>query len=752
MINKLSSKLARWITAAPKRSLVLCSLILALCVPGTAFIQMDFEVDNWFKKDDELLVNYNFFRSTFGNDDSIMLAVSHPDGLFNPEKLKQTRQLTEELWQVPTAVRVDSFTNFNLIEAQGDDILVEELVPEGFTYNKESVQKLKHKAMNHPEIPGQYLSYDQSSFFYTIRLKPRFGEKQNFDHVVEQFENILKPYSEKGFEFHTVGTAKVTQAFKEIAENDLMVMIPILNVLIFILLVWLFRSFYGVVLPFTIIGTTVGATMGVSGYLGIQLNNLSAMVPNILIAICISDSIHILNTYRRFQNEDDAYYRTLKKNIFPIFLTSVSTMIGFLSLVFNDLVPIQDFGGLCAMGCIFAWGFSCFGIIPILQLKNHKFPQREGASFDWLTGPLADCTSRYSGVIMAFFAVLTIGGITIASQNEVNSNPFSYFSDDTDLYTSNQYMLDKFKGFNGLEIIADSGEANGAMTPDFLKKVNQYKEWIESQSYVNTTISVVPIHQSLNQAFKGGDEKAYKVPDNKQEVAQHYLFYTMGLPAGVDMSNYLDISERYLRLTVLWNIQNSKESLQQAKRVENKAKEFGLNVFATGQEYLFQGMNSYVVKGYFVSIGLSIVLIGLLMAVILKSWSYALLSLFPNIVAISSGALAMQVLGKPLDVGTVLVASICFGIAIDDTTHFLVEYNSHRDKGMPIDEAVQLTLKNTGSSLIITTIILCGAFSVFVFADFMPNFNFGVFSAFVLAVALITDLLLLPAILKRWRG
>lgn len=750
MIENVSSQLARWITSSPKRSLVLCFLFLALCIPGTAFIQMDFEVDNWFKKDDELLLNYNFFRSTFGNDDSIMLAATHSDGIFKPSNLKLARDLTEDLWKIPTVVRVDSLTNFNLIEAAGDDILVEELVSEKFSYSEESIEKLIKTATEHNEIPGQFLSYDGNSFFYMIRLKPRFGEKQNFDKVVHKLYEILGPYENKGFEFHTVGTARVTQAFKQIAEKDLMTMIPILNILISILLFLIFRSFYGVLLPFCIIGTTVGTTMGVSGYLGIQLNNLSGMVPNILIAICISDSIHILNTFRRLQDKPDAYYLTLKKNIFPIFLTSVSTMIGFLSLVFNDLVPVQNFGVLCALGCIFAWFFSCFGIIPILQISKYKFAEKKGLNFDWLSIPLSKYTSRFSGVIISFFFILTLAGITIASQNEVNSNPFLYFSEDTDLYQSNQYMLDKFKGFNGLEIIVDSGEEHGAMTPDFLKKIAEYKRWIESLDYVNTTISVVPIHKSLNQAFKGGQRAAYKIPESKEEVAQHYLFYTMGLPMGVDMSNFLDISERYLRLTVLWNIQNSKQSLQETQRIERKSEEFGLKVFATGQEYLFQGMNSYVVKGYFVSIGLSIVLIGLLIAFILKSWSYTLLSLFPNIVAISSGAMAMQILGKPLDVGTVLVASICFGIAIDDTTHFLVEYNANRKKGISLNEAIELTLKRTGSSLIITSIILCASFSVFIFADFMPNFNFGVFSAFVLMVALITDLLLLPAVLKRW--
>ena len=171
-------------------------------------------------------------------------------------------------------------------------------------------------------------------------------------------------------------------------------------------------------------------------------------------------------------------------------------------------------------------------------------------------------------------------------------------------------------------------------------------------------------------------------------------------------------------------------------------------VFITGREYLYNGMNDYVVKSFFTSLGISIFLIALIMIYFLKSVKWGLLSLIPNLVPIAFGAVIMRLIDRPVDVGTIIVASVCFSIAIDDTIHMIFEYSRYHKQGDSFEDAMLKVYRNSGIALITTTLILVGGFSTFVFSDFIPNWNFGVFSSLVMLFALFIDLTFLPVLFK----
>jgi len=740
----------KWIADNPKKSLLLSATLILLLLPGLMNIRTDYGVRVWFQQDDPALVNFDFTLDTFGNDDTAILVLDNKNGIFNQETLSDIRSITEELWSVPDVIRVDSLANFNHISSTKDEVHIEELIPLDLSLNSSSIAHIKKIATTHKTIPGTIVSRDKKSTIFMAKLTPLFGEQPNHAPIMKKIDSIIKKYNKNGhYTFHKFGTATVTETFRVIAENDLMLMLPLLNFLIFIILIFLFKRPMGVIVPFTIIGLSIAGAMGISGYFGVRLNNLSAMVPTILIAIAIADSIHIIVTYYNLSHhQGNQALETLKKNFAPTFLTSFSTSLAFASLGTASLIPIQNFGYLCAAGTLLAWIFSILTIVPMLELfDTHKKSTSNHKKTLPYSTELVDFIIKNPYKIIITFILIATSAIFLALKNEVNSNPFNYFSKTTDLYESNQHILKTYGGLNKLDLIIDSGSESGIHDPLFLRQVSHYQEWLNNQEYINKTTSIIDIFKQINKSFNQDSETYYKVQEDRESSAQDFLFYTMALPQGMDINSEVNLDQRFIKLSVFWNIQNSKKSLKETIRLEEYGKKLGLNVFATGQEYLFQGMNGYVVQAYFTSIFTSLILIAILMMVVFKSFQLGIISIFPNLVPILFGAGAMTLFSKPIDVGTVLVASVCFGIAIDDTIHFISEYSANKKSGLSIRDNIIKVFNNTGVALTSTTFILVGGFGVFAFADFVPNFNFGVFSAFVLFIALITDLLFLPAIL-----
>ena len=751
MMHSKISSLLEWIARKPKQALIVNIMLLLVFVPGALFISTDYGVKVWFRSNDSLVQGYNFLLGTFGNDDSVVISLdTNGKGVFSQDTLNDILDITEELRSVPDVVRVESLTNYQIVEGSEEEVNVRAFLDQK-NLSHEEIKGLKEEALKHENMPGLVVSRDANAALFNVRLKPTFLEQPNHKPIMDAIEKLITKYSqEKGYSFYKLGTARVTETFRVIAETDLFLMIPILNIFLAIMLFFVFKSVVGVAIPFVVISLTCASAMGLSGYFGIKLNNLSGMVPMILIAICIADSIHFMVYYRKTKSAIE----TLKKNFTPTFLTTISTSIGFFSLGTATLKPIADFGILCGIGAFFAWVFSLFGVVPLLEILKEKniklFGEKKTHNFSIVH--FVPSVRKHKYLICLSVLIFTVFAGSMGMKNSVNSNPFNYFKENTEIFTHNQYFLKKYNGVNGLEFVVDSGRKDGIFDPDFIKKIDSFQEYIRTKPYTNVTYSFVDSYKHLNRALFAGDESKFKIANSRSTLADQFLMYTLSVPRDMNVRDLVSLDQRYLRVRLLWNIQDSKKSIDETRYLVSQAKEFGLDAYATGQEYLFQGMNEYVVDTYFKSIATSLVLIAILMVIVFKSPFLGFISLLPNIIPITIGAFTMYLVGKPIDVGTVLVASVCFGIAIDDTIHFLGSYVRNKEAGISLEENIKSIFESTGVALISTTLTLVGGFGVFVFASFIPNFNFGVFSALVLFLALLVDLIFLPALFFILKG
>ncbi|MDD0853446.1 MMPL family transporter [Halobacteriovorax sp. GB3] len=747
--------LAKLPTRYPKTHLAIGLFLILMLSPFLFQIEFDFGAKVWFRQSDPYIVSLNEFEKNFGNDESLVVALQTESNIFNPKTLQLLNDVTEKMWEIPSVIRVESLTNYHWTQAEGDDIMTEPFIPLDTLDDREILLSREKQARDHDVISRMYVSKDFKSAIVYGRLAYVPGEETDFNKVYEGALKALKEFeNNEGVKIHLLGQPSVSHHFQALSFGDIQQMVPILLLLILFYLLFCFRSFNGIFIPFCIIGASLSFTGGLIGLLGLKVNTLTFILPSVLIAISIADSVHILASFYKNRTEgmelEEACTMSLVKNIWPITLTSLSTAIGFFSLMNSEIVPVKDVGLLAGIGTICALFFSYFYAVPILYLT--KDSARESVLDKNLLSK--DKIARYLRfiykiryLVIGLSYLITCGAFYLALQNEVNSNPYDYFRDDDPITHSNQFVLSNFGGSGGPELIFDSSSLEGVKEPEFLKKIEAFQQWVESENYVNKAVSVVDILKEVNQSLNGGEEAHYKISDQKDVIAQELFLYTMSLPQGMDINNRIDLKNRLLRMSLIWDLQSSKESLEKVEVIEKKAKEMDMKMEVTGKPVLFHRMNSYVVDTFFKSMGMALLFITVLLMIIFRSFSTGLLSLIPNFVPIIIGGGLLTILNKPIDVGCALVASVTLGIAVDDTIHFLSHYKDLKSRGMDCFSALVNVFYTTGFALIVTTVILVSGFGIFMFAHLVPNINFGILCALVLTIALVCDLVVLPALI-----
>jgi predicted RND superfamily exporter protein len=743
-----------------KASFFISLLFIGALAPGLRLFSEKYDVRIWFRETDPLIKTLNSFERQFGNDESVVVVMHAPEGIFTPGPAQALREITEEMWKVPEVIRVESLSNYNYTYAIDDDIIVEPFFLEpGVEMDQSYLKDRREKALSHKVMPNYLVSEDGKAAMIFARLVPTLDGSPNYEVIVGKTEELVSKYRErKDLELHIIGEAAVNDAFRSVANSDAAIFLPSLFALIIIYLLLTFRSFVAMLFPFGVTIISLLTTLGLAFTMGFSYNNILSILPAILIAISIADSVHILVTYFNFRgggmgNEEAAYF-ALHKNLIPTFLTSVSTMIGFFSLTMTELVPVRQLGILAGIGCFFAWLTTIFFMCPMLFWIPFKVPKH----FESLTGKSEDGVNPYAAklvdkidahkgkmiIVMVIFAVVSL---FLSTKININSNPYEYFNQRQAIRKANDFVKEVFGGNTGPEFIIDSGKEEGIKDPTFLRKVEAFKNKVDALPYVNKTVDIIDIVKDMNKNLYGGKESEYRLPETQNQVGEQLFLYSMSLPQGMDLNNRMTLKNDKMRMSVLWSIYDTKGWLKHIGEIEKMGKEMGLQIEATGKFYLFQRMMDYVVLTFVKSITMAMFLVALLMIVIFRSFKIGLISLIPNVLPLVLGG-AIMVLGKvDLNIGSALVFSVCLGIAVDDTIHFLSNYYRLKKEGMAEKEIMGTIFTYTGSALLVTTVILASGFGIYYFGDFIPNENFGMLCALVLTGALLIDMLFLPALL-----
>jgi len=759
----ITSRFAGFIIEKPLWCISFIILLSIFSLYGIKYLKGDFSAKIWFRHDDPYLKSFEDFEKRFGSNDTVLIVVHNKKGIFNKQSLKLIQDITEEMWMAYNMMRVDSITNYNWAHAEADDLIVEPFIPEyQYDLTTELLEHRKKLAIKDPRLKNFLISKDLKTAVIYGQLKPVFEKEREFEKVIidveKRIEKFIKNNSNEHI-IHITGWTKISVEMKRIAVKDLLLILPILFVVISVILLYIFKTFSGFLLPMIVIFTGIATSCGIAGWYGVTFNTVTACLPSILLAISIADSVHLLTSFVVFMQKGltkkDAVYHALKKNIRPTSLTTLSTSVGFFSLTATDLVPISNLGFMAGFGAIIIWMLTIFLLMPLLLFipfkvspkkkysnlkKNKIFSVFESQNYSSLI-------NRNKVTIIIIFIILSIISARLAFRCDVNSSMLDYFDDDLDVIKSTNFLQKHMGGIGDVQILVDSGKKEGIKNPEFLRKVEKFVNWLNHQSYVTKVSSLIDIIKQTNQALNADDPTFYKIPDSNELIAQEILLFSLGLPQGMGLNYWKTNDNRVLRLNIRWDVLGSKNILEKVALLKKKAPEFDIETKITGNVSLFLGLNDYIIQTFYKSMIMAIVLISILMAIIFKSLLLGLISMLPNIIPPLCGLALMYISGISVDIGTVLITSVCLGITVDDTIYFLSDYSYLREKGYSPSEAIPDVLVHSGRALIFTTIILVFGFGTFVLGSLIPNVNFGVITSFVLFMAIITDLILLPAIL-----
>ena len=744
------------VASRPWLALLLGFSAMAAFLPGMSNIRSDFTYRGFFYADDPMLREFDKFERQFGNDDSVVVAIHSPSGVFDVETAELVRTLTEEMWRVPEVIRVDSLATYNWVHADGDELIVEPFLPDEGPLEPAVLADRKAIALKHEVLPKYLVSDDAKTAMIFATVKPGIEAPPDSPLIIGAVREVLAKYQKGDHVYHISGGPAVTNGFKEASVIDAGLLYPLSFLLTVIFLAVLLRSFIGIILSLLVVFPAIFSAFGLMGYLSVELTNITFIVPQILLAIGVADSVHILVTYNRAAasgvSRKDAAEYALLKNFMPTLLTSVTTSVGFFSFASANLKPVVGLGILSGFGTLMAWLFTYLilgGFLFIIPIKRRVLPPEEVIVAEERATRFTDWLIRHRTAMIAVFALLCVGSSVLALQNTVNSDPFKYFREGFPLRTANDFIEEKVGGARGTELSISAGEEEGIKNPEFLARVEQFQAWIEAQPNVTRTISIVDILKMTNRSLHADEQQYYRLPDDRQTVAQELFLYQMSLPQGMNLNDRITIKNDAIRMTVLWTIETSREVVDRIHLIEEKAASMGLKVVATGKNRIWQSMNGYVVESFILSISIAFVLISLILIIFFRSFRLGMLAMVPNAVPLIIGGGVLYVIGKPLDVGVALVMSVCLGIAVDDTIHVLSNYNRLRSEGKTSRAAVIDVLAHTSPALVTTSIILVSAFGIFIFGTFAPNIYFGMMVAVILSVALLTDLTFLPALLLR---
>ncbi len=730
-------------------------LLVLLLSSSLQNVQMDGSYRIWFGEESKTLKDYDNFRKTFGNDDGVVIVFQDENGIFNKKALASIERITQKLWKTKYVARVDSLSNYQHIHAnpdEPDDIVVEDFIQH---LDKATPAYLKERetiAINDPLVSGAFISKDGKTTMISARLIPKVNEGEDKSVEIMGYVNeILKPEIEKtGYKYWVNGGPALNEAFMVIGTTDAMTFTPLVLIASLVLLLLLFRRVSGALIPIGVVIFTFLLVLSVQVLLGYKLNNFTANLPVFVVAIGIADAVHIYSVWllhkRQGDENFDAVFMSLKKNFLPIFLTSLTTAIGFATLTISEVIPVLTLGIATASGAVLAFIISVVWMPSVLLLLNK--PVKLSAQVEQMKKPsfaYGEFIVKNNKKILlwtsAVFAVIAIG----ITQVKVDSNTVRYFDKTVEFRKGAEFMMHNLTGPMAYEIVIDSGKKGGIKEPKFMRNVEQfYSDFQAKFPEVRHLSSLMDIVKRFNKVVDNKEE----VPKERNLIAQYLLLYSMSLPQGMEINDKMDIDEQKLRITGQMDIVDTSKDLEMIAYIEDWWSKTDYKGTVEGQTYMFAHMQKDVTNTLIYSLSLALVLVSIVMFLIFKRIKLLWVFIVPNILPVALVVGLMGWLNITIDIGVAIAGAIIIGVAVDDTIHFLVKYFYARKRGLSMEETFDEVLRYAGKAILFTTIILIVAFATFSFSHFTPNQNFGVVTAFALLIAFVVDLLLLPALLS----
>jgi predicted RND superfamily exporter protein len=742
----------------PVISLLFVLLITALSVFGLFKLELDTRYDSMLDKNDPTLPIYHQVIEAFGSDNLVLIYYQHAH-LFNADKLQRVIDVTNALRGLTIVEKVESLVSVLNISHSDQGLVIKPLIgtlPE----TAKASAKLKEIALHNPLIQGHYLSKDGTKAAIIVTLKPNVNQADFNRKAYDTLEKVIEPLHTEFDNVFQMGNPRVNVEFERGIFSDLLNITPLAILILIASIVLMLRTFMAAILPLITSGLSIIWTLGLLGFCGIPINLLTAILPALVIVIGSTEDTHMLTAYlqaistNKQQRFPAIRFMAIQVGL-PIFITSFTTIIGFLSNSLSSITLVQHFGISSAFAMLANLLVTILMLPLLLQFfgpKKSNITTDLGSNQHWtvificFVERISEQHSQKIIIITTIF-VLIFG--FFALKVTVSNDPLSFFKADNKIVSDSQTLHQNLAGMQVFFVTIHAAQGTDFREPVELKKLEAVQDFMEHQGAYDKILSINDYLKLINQKAHPSKSDAYRIPDT-QLVVDNYLTHLQRNQIKKVLSDDYYIAN----IIVRHNLSDSATlNRYLAQLSDNLSLQLGTtNKFSlTGKNLMVNKAAETLLSSQIKAITWLILIICIVMSLLYSSLTAGFVSLIPNIIPVVIMFGTMGLLGIPLNPGTAIVSVIAIGIAIDDTIHLLSTYNKEcRVDGNQI-AAARRAVRIEAIPVISTSLALSAGFLILMASHFHIIMQFGLLSALTIIGAMLSDLFITPVLFKRIR-
>jgi predicted RND superfamily exporter protein len=734
--------------------LIFFAFYAALSVYGCFRLEFSFDFQQFFPRGDEDLEFFEEFIEEFeGDDNFLLIALEREPSIFDSSFLAQAHDFTLAVRDVPQVSGVQSLATFGYPVRTPFGMTT---VPAIHRDDPARYAADSSRIVNDERFVGNLIN-KRGTALVTVLKTPTLITIEESRKLIGDLEALLAEYDFP--DYHYLGPAYFQKELVDVQIREVVVSALVSGLLVSLVMFLLFRRPLGIAVALVSIALGLVLFLGTLGLLGRELNAIAALYPVLMIIVGTSDVIHIMSKYidelRKGLDKEAAIRVAIREIGLATLLTSVTTSVGFATLMTSRINPIRDFGINAALGVMIAYVTVILfttSLLSYLSVDQIVKIGRQQAFWDRLMERSYQFTQRRPGwikigaVVTVVLCALGISNITTNYRIE-STLPIGRKVTEDFLFFERE-----LSGFRPFELAVTTRDSTDAVTDfEVLREIGKIEDYVRQFPFVQSTASITAVYRSINQAFNNNRADAYELPETEARYRQ-YRSLAERVPA-VNLNLLMSKDRRRARVTSRMDdigADSIKVFLANTDDWINANVDTSLvSVRSTGTGLIIDKNAEYIRRNLLQGLGLAIGIVCILMAFLFRNWRMLVVSLVPNLLPLLIAGAMLGFLGIELEAGVSIVFAIIFGIAVDDTIHFLSKYKLARGRGLGTTEAIHVTFRETGKAIVLTSIVLFFGFLVMLFSISPPSVTIGLLISLTLASALISDLLFIPLLL-RW--
>ena len=736
---------------------VFCFLIVSTAGLNKLIVTGDFE--SILDKDDPLLVDHYRVKQDFVDSKRVVVAIHSPQkSIFTAETIGFLQKFTEQAWSTPFASRVDSLTNYQHTQADGDNLLVGDLFADDVVITRQLLKAGESIALQEPSLRKQFISLDSrtTTIAITFRLPSQESYVQDRIIIMQYVDELIETYrlQRPDLEFYVMGSVVLDERVSNYITNDNRTLIPLMLLLMLVLL-WVFlKSASAMVAGVITVIATGASSIGLIGWTGLVFDSIAAISPIVIMTLAIADVTHVstgtLLALNNGTSQRDAIKISLRNNFYPVFITSLTTVLGVITFVFAESPSMRNLGIFVAIGVVVAFLLS----VTLLPAMLALWPIRSGAQkrylsfssyFRWLV--------RNQKTLLPAAIVFSVVLSLLVPKNILNESSELFFQPWTEERASLDFMREHLAGPDILDIALYTDQPDIASKPEFLTVLDEFKQWLMARQGVEYVLSVSDTFKRLNRSMHGDDPNEYKLPVSQNLSAQYLLLYELSLPYGLDLTQDINFDKSAVRLSasLAGMLSKDKIALKYDAIAWLTERAPYVDAVITGNPYINEELTLLNLLPSLLKGGsIAILMVSFVLLLILRSFKLGFIGLLANLLPVFLGYGVWALINGYVNFGALTVAGICLGVVVDFSVHFLTKYRASRLAGNSAEDSVGFAFEKVGYPLLTTTIVLVSGFWLLSFSSINSNAVIGALTGIVILMALFINFVLLPCLLLKW--